>query len=504
MTITQQELESRLWAAANALRGPVDPADFKTYVFPMLFWKWISDTWVFEHDEALDEYGDDLDDEVEADFHRFELPKGTLWNEVTGTVVNLGAEIAKTFQRIEKANPRSLPGVFGDASWGNKERIPESALLGLIQAFNQIRLDPSTVSHDLLGAGYEYLLKNFADESGKKAGEFFTPREVVSLLVGILQPEPGESVYDPTCGSGGMLVATINQLRESDKDHRTLRVYGQEINLTTASIARMNLFLHEIEDFDIKRGDTLRTPAFKDTAGAVRRFDVVIANPPFSLTNWGADRWATDPRAFCGVPPAKNGDFAFVQHMVSSMNAGTGRVGVVMPHGVLFRGGAEAKIRQRLIEKDLLEAVVGLPPNLFYSTSIPACLLIFRDQKPAARKDHVLFIDGSSRFDKGKNQNVMSEDDVKALVEAYRIGDDPAGEGGAQVRLVTFEEIESNGFDLNIGRYIKVAAEEAADLGTALVAYADARQHRINTEAAMFERFALAGIDLSMFEVAGE
>lgn len=256
MTITQQELESRLWDAANALRGPVDPADFKTYVFPMLFWKWISDTWVYEHEEALNEYGDDLDEEIEADFHRFEMPKGTLWNEVTGTVVNLGAQIAKTFQRIQKANTRTLAGVFGDAVWGNEERIPVSALLSLIKAFNRIKLDPSTVSHDLLGAGYEYLLKNFADESGKKAGEFFTPREVVNLLVGILQPEPGESVYDPTCGSGGMLVATINQLRKSGKDHRTLRVYGQEINLTTSSIARMNLFLHEIEDFDIKRGGT--------------------------------------------------------------------------------------------------------------------------------------------------------------------------------------------------------------------------------------------------------
>jgi type I restriction enzyme M protein len=301
-----------------------------------------------------------------------------------------------------------------------------------------------------------------------------------------------------------MLVATINQLRESGKDHRTLRVYGQEINLTTASIARMNLFLHEIEDFEIKRGDTLRAPAFKDTRGAVRTFDVVIANPPFSLANWGADRWAADPRAFYGVPPAKNGDFAFVQHMVSSMNPGTGRVGVVMPHGVLFRGGAEAKIRQCLIKEDRLEAVVGLPPNLFYSTSIPACLLVFCDQKPAERKDHVLFIDGSARFDKGTNQNVMSANDVKALIDAYRTGQDPDGEDGAEVRLVSFEEIESNGFDLNIGRYIKVAAEETADLGTALVAYADARQHRIATEAAMFEKMAAAGIDLSMFEVGDE
>lgn len=504
LAITEQELEKRLWAAANALRGPVDPADFKTYVFPMLFWKWISDTWEYERAQAIDDYGNELNDEIEADFHRFEIPDGSRWGQVTTSVSNLGAEIGKAFQRVEKANPRSLVGVFGDASWGNKERLPESALLGLIKAFNEIRLDPQTVSHDLLGAGYEYLLKNFADESGKKAGEFFTPREVVNLIVGVLQPEPGEAVYDPACGSGGMLVSTINQIRGQGKDHRTLRLYGQEVNLTTASIARMNLFLHEIEDFDIKRADTLRTPAFKEPNGAMRQFDVVIANPPFSLSDWGADRWPADPRAFCGVPPAKNGDFAWVQHMISSMNTGTGRVGVVMPHGVLFRGGAEARIRKCLVERDLLDAVIGLPPNLFYSTTIPACILIFRDQKAADRKDHVLFVDGSARFVKGKNQNRMTDDDVRVLTEAYLTGNDPDGEGGASVRLVPFDEIAGNGFDLNMGRYIKVAAEEIGDLGTALLAYADARQNRIDTESAMFKRLAAAGVDLSMFEVPGE
>jgi type I restriction enzyme M protein len=500
VTISQANLEKRLWSAANALRGPVDPADFKTYVFPMLFWKWISDSWLYEHAEAVNEYGDELTGEIEADFHRFEIPAGALWSDVTTKIRNVGAEITKTFQAIEKANPRSLAGVFGDASWGNKERIPESALLGLIKAFNEIQLDPSTVSHDLLGAGYEYLLKNFADESGKKAGEFFTPREVVDLIVGILEPEPGESVYDPTCGSGGMLVSTINRLRDHGKDHRTLRVYGQEVNLTTSSIARMNLFLHEIEDFYIKRGDTLRAPAFKESNGAMRQFDVTIANPPFSLQDWGADRWPADPRAFCGVPPAKNGDYAFIQHMISSMKHGTGRVGVVMPHGVLFRGGAEAKIRECLVERDMLEAVIGLPPNLFYSTSIPACILVFRDEKPADRKDHILFVDGSARFTKGKNQNLMSHDDVDTLIEAYRTGIDPDG-GGVNVRLVPVDEIAVNQFDLNMGRYIKVDAEETADLGATLVAYADARQKRIEAEAAMFERLAAAGIELSAFGV---
>jgi type I restriction enzyme M protein len=233
----------------------------------------------------------------------------------------------------------------------------------------------------------------------------------------------------------------------------------------------------------------------------VRTFDVVIANPPFSLSNWGADRWAADPRAFCGVPPAKSGDYAFVQHMISSMNPGTGRVGVVMPHGVLFRGGAEARIRQCLIEQDNLEAVIGLPPNLFYSTTIPACLLIFRDQKPGDRKNHVLFVDGSARFEKASNQNQMTEKDVKILIDAYRTGPDPEGDGSASVRLVPFDEIKGNGFDLNIGRYIKVAAEETADLGAVLVAYADARQRRIQTENAMFERLSLAGVDVSVLEV---
>lgn len=504
MTITQQELESRLLSAANALRGPVDPADFKTYVFPMLFWKWISDTWEYERAEAVEDYGDELTDEIEADYHRFDLPAGTYWGEVTVKPSNLGAEIGKAFQRIEQANARSLAGIFGDAAWGNKERIPESALLGLIKAFNEITLDPSTVSHDLLGQGYEYLLKDFADESGKRAGEFFTPREVVNLIVGILRPEPGEAVYDPTCGSGGMLVAAINQVREASKDHRTLRVYGQEVNLTTASIARMNLFLHEIEDFDIKRGDTLRAPAFKEKTGAIRQFDAVIANPPFSLKNWGVERWPADPRAFCGVPPAKNGDYAFIQHMISSMKPGTGRVGVVMPHGALFRSGEEARIRQCLIEEDLLEAVIGLPPNLFYSTTIPACILVFRDQKQTDRKNRVLFIDGSARFVKGKKQNRMSSEDMKVLSDAYVTGEDPDGVGGANVRLVPFDEIKASGFDLNIGRYIKIAAEETADLGTALVAYADARQKRLAAESAMFERLAAAGIDLSVIEVPGE
>lgn len=496
MAVSLQALESRLWGAANALRGPVDPADFKTYVFPMLFWKWISDNWIWEHRQAVEEFGDDLDPEIEADYHRFALPDGTRWSQVTSKSDNIGSRIARALGQIEQANASTLAGIFGDAAWGNKERLPETALVNLMNAFNGITLDPDHVSHDLLGQAYEYLLKNFADESGKKAGEFFTPRQVVHLLVGILDPQAEETVYDPGCGSGGMLVETINAVKATGGDHRTLRLYGQEINLTTAAIARMNLYLHEIEAFKIVRGDTLRSPGLREPDGSLSRFDVVIANPPFSLQNWGAETWHADPRSFCGVPPAKNADFAWVQHMVTSMSTGKGRVGVVMPHGALFRSGAEARIRQCLVEQDQLEAVIGLPPNLFYSTTIPACLLVFRASKPSERRNHILFVDGAARFAKGRNQNLMSDDDSAAIMAAYRTGIDPDGEGGVHVRLVPSEEIKTNDFDLSLGRYVRAAVEDAPDLDAALGAYANARAARIDSEARMFERLRAAGIEV--------
>ncbi len=494
--LNQRELESRLWDAANALRGPVDPADFKSYVFPLLFFKWISDTFDAERAQAVEDFGEDVTPEVEADYHRFTVPDGCHWDDLRSATSNVGVKLQRLLQRLEEANPTTLAGIFGDVAWGNKERLPEPALLNLVDAFNSLTLNRDSVPNDMLGAAYEYLLKQFADESGRKAGEFFTPRAVVHLLVELLAPEAGETVYDPACGSGGMLVETINAVRSSGGDTRTLRLYGQEVNLTTSAIARMNLFLHDLEDFRIVRGDTLREPKFLDShTGELETHDVVIANPPFSLKNWGADTWTSDPysRAFCGVPPASSGDFAWIQHMVSSMKTNGGRVGVVMPHGVLFRGAAEKQIRKCLIENDKLEAVVGLPPNLFYSTSIPACLLIFRATKSDDRKGSVLFVDGSARFTKGKNQNHIGDQDVAMMIGAYRQGDDPDGEDGVQVRLVEHVEIKENNWDLNIGRYLKGVAAETVDVATALADLAEAQEVLREAEGRLAERLKAAG-----------
>jgi type I restriction enzyme M protein len=497
--ISQQQLEKALWDAANALRGPIDPADFKSYVFPILFFKWIDDTWHMHHRQAVEDFGDAITDEIEADYHPFTVPAGCHWSDVRDAKPGtLGATLQKVLQKLEQANPDKLANVFGDAQWANTDRLPERALRDLIDAFHRLgTLDPDHVPNDLLGGAYEYLLHQFADESGKKAGEFFTPRAVVRLLVKLLDPKVGETVYDPACGSGGMLVETIGQVREDGQDPRRLRLYGQEVSLTTSAIARMNLFIHDIEDFQIVRGDTLRDPKLRTPDGKIRTFDVVIANPPFSLKNWGADEWAADPRAKGGVPPAGNADFAWVQHMVASMNHDGGRVGIVMPHGVLFRAGSEAAIRRHLIETDQLEAVVGLPKNLFYSTSIPACILLFRTTKPSDRKGHVLFIDGSHRFTAGRNQNTMDEADLDAITTAHTTGEDPDGDGGVSLRLVPHEEIQANGWDLNISRYITGATEEGVDVATALAQLHDAQQALREAEVAMWQRLKEAGYGLA-------
>lgn len=490
----QQDIESWLWEAANILRGPVDPANLRDFVFPLLFLKRLSDQWDEEQARAVAKFGEHIDDDIAADFHAFNIPKGCHWADLRRAAENHGVVLQQIMQRIEEANPEKLAQIFGNAPWADPNKMPGERLERLIEHFSQRDLRPSIVSNDLLGGGYEYLLKRFSDESATSAGQFFTPRAVVHLLVRILDPKPTDSVYDPACGSAGMLIEAANEVVQSGGSVAQMRFYGQEVNQTSAAIGRMNLLIHEVEDAQIKREDTLRNPLFVDSRGRLNQFDVVVANPPFSLKNWGAENWANDAhrRAIGGVPPKTNGDYAWIQHMLTSMKPDTGRVGVVMPLGVLFRGSAEAAIRQHLVENDLLEAVVGLAPNLFYGTTIPACLLFFRANKPDARRGHVLFVDGSARFLKGRNQNELTEADVADLFVAYESNGGTRADS-VQAELVPHGAIEANGWDLNIGRYLKVANDDVIDVAAALDALQQARQALATAEAAMLERLKAAG-----------
>jgi type I restriction enzyme M protein len=491
---TRQEIESWLWDAANILRGPVDPANLRDFVFPLLFLKRLSDTWDEEQAKAIKKFGDDIDEDTAADFHTFQIPKGCHWADLRRAAENHGVLIQNIMQKIEEANPNQLAQIFGSAPWADQNKMPPERLEKLVSHFSQRDLSPSKVSNDLLGGGYEYLLKRFSDESATSAGQFFTPREVVHLLVRILGPQSTDSIYDPACGSAGMLIEAATEVKQSGGSVQRMRFYGQEVNQTSAAIGRMNLFIHEVEDAQIRREDTLQKPKFIDAKGKLDQFDLVVANPPFSLKDWGADKWATDPhkRAIGGVPPKNNGDYAWVQHMITSMKPETGRVGVVMPHGVLFRGGSEGAIRKHLIESDLLETIIGLAPNLFYGTTIPASLMFFRATKDKKRKNQILFIDASKRFGKGKAQNFLSDEDVEDIFAVYQsLGE--TDKPNISARLVTHDEIEENNWDLNIGRYLKADAAEVVDVQDALTSFDQARTELAAAEKALLAKLKAAG-----------
>ncbi|MEL3927037.1 class I SAM-dependent DNA methyltransferase [Aeromonas enteropelogenes] len=469
-TVNLAQLESHLWESANILRGPVDAADFKTYIFPLLFFKRICDVWDEEYKEIVAETGD----EQLAYFpesHRFQIPDDCHWSDVRTKSMNVGAALQHAMRGIERANPDALYGVFGDAQWTNKERLSDALLKDLIEHFSALPLGNSNVNSDLLGDAYEYLIKKFADATNKKAGEFYTPRSVVRLMIEMLDPKEAETIYDPACGTGGMLLAAVQHVKEMHGDVKRLwgKLYGQEKNLTTSSIARMNLFLHGVEDFQIVRDDTLRNPAFFD-GDRLATFDCVIANPPFSLKLWGEELWLQDPfgRNFAGLPPSNSADFAWVQHMVKSMADGSGRMAVVLPQGVLFRKGTEGNIRQVLLEMDLIEAVIGLAPNLFYGTGLAACILVLRKHKPVERKNKVLIADASRQFKRGQAQNYLEPEHAAEILGWYN------GFADVQdtVRIVTQDEIESEEWTLNISRYVlPPLQEEIPSLPDAILAF---------------------------------
>lgn len=446
------ELEQYLWGAANILRGPVDKADFKSYVFPLLFFKRLSDVYDEEYSSAFKESGGDDEYASFPELHKFVIPSGCHWKDVREKTENVGESIRFAFREIEKENPERLYSIFGDVMWTNKDRLSDALLINLIEHFSSKNLSNSNVPPDILGQAYEFLIKKFADLSKNKAGEFYTPRSIIHLMVAIVKPKDIESVYDPACGSGGMLLEAYQFVRNNGGDCRRLKLYGQEKNLTTSSIARINLFLHGVEDFKIEREDTLRNPAFREH-DKLSKFDIVIANPPFSLKKWGHENWANDPfsRNFAETPPKTNGDFAWVQHMISSMSEFNGRVAVILSHGALFRSGVEGKIRKHLVDNDLLDCVIGLASNLFYGTNISACILIFRSKKEVFRKDKVLFIDASDLFQNARNQKFFLPHHASEVIELYEKFADIEGKS----RVVITEEIKINQYNLNISRYVQ-------------------------------------------------
>ena len=435
--MTQKELEKYLWGAATTLRGTIDAGDYKQYIFPLLFFKRISDVYDEEFEKALADSDGDMEYASFAEHHHFQVPKGAHWNDVRETTVNIGMALQNAMRSIEQANPDTLHGIFGDASWTNKERLSDAMLTNLIEHYSHQKLNLSNVPDDKLGNAYEYLIKEFADDSGHTAAEFYTNRTVVKLMTMIMDPQPGESVYDPTCGSGGLLLNCALHLKDEGKEYRTLKLYGQEINLLTSAIARMNMFMHGIEEFSIVRGDTLANPGLLEN-DQLKKFNVILANPPYSIKSWDRKSFESDPygRNVWGTPTQGCADYAFQQHIHKSLDQKNGRYAILWPHGILFRD-AEAAMRRKMVETDEIEAVIGLGPNLFYNSPMEAMILVGNTNKPAKRK--------------GKVQAYLTPAHIEKLYRAYNdFVDIPHF-----AKVASIEEIMALDGNMNINFYVK-------------------------------------------------
>jgi len=492
--ITQRELETYLWGAAIVLRGLIDAGDYKQYIFPLVFLKRISDVYDEEHAAAMEVYGDEeLADLPEN--HRFAIPDGCHWDEIRSVTRDIGSTVLKAMRAIESANPDTLPGVFGDGDWGNKNLLPDSTLSDLIEHFSTKTLSIANLPEDELGNGYEFLIKKFADDSGHTAQEFYTNRTLVHLMTLMLEPQPGESVYDPTCGTGGMLISTAAEVKRQGKEWRNLRLYGQELNYGTSAIARMNLFLHGVTDGHIAHGDTLSRPAFHDAKGRLQTFDVVLANPPYSIKAWNRDAFTNDPygRNLWGVPPRGRADFAFFQHIAKSLDPKTGRAAILFPHGVLFRR-EEAALREALVRSDLVECVLGLGAGLFYNSPMEAVVITLRANKPPEHTDKVLFINAVNEVAREQAQSFLRESHQTEILNAYRRFSDI----DQFAAVATLDQIAGKGFSLAIPLYVAGAkaadAGEQIDVGAALAAW---RVAAADCEAAIADVLTLLRTEVS-------
>lgn len=448
---SSQKLFAHLFEACNILRGPINQDEFKSYVTPILFFKRISDVYDEETEKALKDSGGDEEYAAFNENHSFIIPDGCHWEDVRNTSVNVGTAIVNAMSGIERANPDTLSGVFSsfdDATWTDKSKLSDDRLKNLIEHFSSIKVGNNNYSADVMGDSYEYLLKKFADLSKKNAGEFFTPRTIIKLLVKLLDPKPGDEVYDPACGTGGMLIEAIHHI---NNDRLTYgRIYGQEKNLATSAIARMNLFLHGAKDFKIVQGDTLRSPKFL-RSGKVQKFDCVIANPPFGLDKWGADQFASDAygRNIWGTPSDTCADYAWLQHMVTSMNS-HGRCAIVLSQGVLFRGGKEQEMRKQLIESDLVECAICLVGGVFYSTPVSACILFLNKNKKDDHKGKIAIIDATKIYTAKTGQNYISNTNVEEIFDLYLNYENKIDKS----KIVSIEDIKKKKYSLLPNDYI--------------------------------------------------
>ena len=448
--ITQQQLEKYLWGAATLLRGLIDAGDYKQYIFPLLFFKRICDVYDEEYETALTESGGNLEYASFTENHRFQIPKGAHWKNVRENTQNVGMAIQKAIRQIEKANPNTLFGIFGDAQWTNKQRLNDETLINLIEHFSSLKLSIKNVPDDQLGNGYEYLIKQFADDSGHTAAEFYTNRTVVELMTLLMDPKPGEWIYDPTCGSGGMLLSCVNKLKADGKEYRSLKLYGQELNLMTSAIARMNMFLHGIEDFKIARGNTLKHPAFLEN-DKLKKFNIILANPPYSIKHWNRKEFEKDPygRNIYGTPPQGCADYAFQQHIIKSLDDKNGRCAILWPHGILFRD-AEAMMRKKMIESDVVEAVIGLGPNLFYNSPMEACILICNKGKKKDRLGKILFINAVNEVKRKNAFSYLTDKHIKNIYQAFVSYNNIEG----FTKVMSIKEVLEKNDNLNISLYV--------------------------------------------------
>lgn len=453
--ITLDELKTYLWSSAVLLRTHIDAGSYKQYIFPLLFFKRICDVYDEECAEIIKEYdGDDVALDWEEN-HRFIVPEGYHWRDVRSLSENIGVAIINAFRAIERANSEKLHGVFGDGAWTNKNRLPDELLKDLIEHFSTQTLSMTNCPEDELGQGYEYLIKKFADDSGHTAQEFYTNRTVVHLMTEMLKPQPGETIYDPTCGSAGMLISAIAYLKKQSLEWRNVKIYGQEINALTSAIGRMNLFLHGVKDFNVVNDDTLKNPAFLE-GGQLMRFDIVLANPPYSIKQWDRDAFSTDKygRNFLGTPPQGRADYAFFQHVLKSLDAESGRCAILFPHGVLTRND-EREMREKLVREDLVECVIGIGKNLFFNSPMEACIVICRTNKDPNRRAKVLFINAKNEVIRKNAESYLENDHIEKIAQTYC--NFSAIENFSSI--ATLEEILSNKSSLGIPLYVSDESE---------------------------------------------